>query len=69
MLARGSSSVTPGHLLTFDLNSCVFSLSCFYRMPRTTRKRSSVLTMEDAASSVRGLLDQAVNARLMSDVP
>ncbi len=68
-LLAGVRSVAPGHFLTLDLNTRAFSFSCFYRTPRTTRKGLSVPTMEEAASSVRGLLDQAVGARLMSDVP
>lgn len=61
----GISKLTPGTLLRCDADGV--RLRRFRRM--TDRRRWSGVSLDDAAGRVRTLLEDSIDARLMSDVP
>ena len=64
-LLEGIRFLPPGHRLTYDIAARAFWTRAFYRIPDQPRSAG----MGEAAGEVRRLLDAAVRARLMSDVP
>lgn len=66
-LLSGVRSLPPGHLLIYDLDSRVASTERYYGIPERTSQ--SPVSMNGAAIEVLKLFDEAVRARLMSDVP
>jgi asparagine synthase (glutamine-hydrolysing) len=65
----GIHSLAPGHLLTL-LRGGEPQLECYWRPPRREDpSRRATPPLEEAAASVKRLLDGAVRRRLVADVP
>lgn len=66
-LLNGVRSLPPGHLLVYDLDTRTARTERFYSIPdRVSKPR---INMDEAVTEVLRLFDDAVRARLMSDVP
>ncbi len=60
--------VLPGHSLVMDLGNHSFCVKPYYQIPNRPQRKNSV-NVSAVAAEVRSLLDDAVERRLMSDVP
>jgi asparagine synthase (glutamine-hydrolysing) len=64
-LLEGVRLLPPGHVLVYDIAAHSFAVAPFYTIP----DHPVAATMDEAAGEVRRRFDDAVAARLMSDVP
>ncbi len=67
-MIKGVSKLLPGHFLTYSKNSKV-NLSSYWDLASFYNAKKSDLSEGAAAGNLKRLIDEAVEARMVSDVP